>query len=51
MAQKNATTNREKKAVLARHGLRPLEWAVVKELNHSLIIKNRITGEFKVVEK
>lgn len=51
MPQKNATPNREQKTVLARHGLRPLEWVVIKELNHSLIIKNRITGEFKVVEK
>ena len=51
MPQKNATPNREQKAVLARHGLRPLEWVVIKELTHSLIIKNRITGEFKVVEK
>ncbi len=51
MAQKNATPNREKKAALARHGLRPLEWAVVKELTNTLIIKHRITNEFRVIEK
>ena len=51
MPQKNATPNREQKAILAQHGLRPLEWAVVKELPHSLIIKNRLTHEFRVVEK
>lgn len=51
MPQKNATPNREQKDILARHGLRPLEWVVIKELTHSLIIKHRITGEFKVIEK
>lgn len=49
MAQKSPT--REQKAVLARNGLRPLEWVVIKELPHSLIIKHRITHEFRVVEK
>lgn len=51
MPQKNATPNREQKDVLSRHGLRPLEWVVIKELTHSLIIKNRITNEFRVIEK
>ena len=51
MAQKNATPTRKQQDVLARHGLRSLEWVVIKELPHSLIIKHRITHEFRVAEK
>lgn len=51
MAQKNATPTKEQAQTLARHKLSQVAWVVVKDLAHSMIIKNRITGEFKVVDK
>ena len=51
MAQKNATPTREQKAVLEKRGLNPLCWVVVNETPRSLIIKQRITGEFRVIDK
>ncbi len=51
MAQKNATPTKEQAAVIERHGLKKAFWVVVKELPNSLIITNRFTGEFKVIEK
>ena len=51
MAQKNATPTREQKAVLEKHKMNPLYWVVVRETPHSMIIKHRITGEFKVINK
>ena len=51
MAQKNATPTREQKDVLTKNGLRPELWVVVKDLPGSLIVKQRITGEFKVINK
>lgn len=51
MAQKNATPSREQKAVLERNGLNPLYWVVVNETSRSLIVKQRITGEFRLIEK
>ena len=51
MAQKNATPTKEQKEVLAKNSLRPELWVVVKGLPGSLIIKQRITGEFRVINK
>jgi len=51
VAQKNATLTKEQKAVLARHGLKDMCWVVVKDLPSSIIIKHRITGEFKLLDK
>ena len=51
MAQKNATPTGEQQAVLVENGLRPALWVVVKDLPGSLIIKQRITGEFRVIGK
>ena len=51
MAQKNATQTKEQKAVLERHKLNPLCWVVVNETPHSLIVKQRITGEFRLINK
>lgn len=50
MAQKNATPSRQQE-VLKRNGLSPLLWVVIKELNHSMIVKHRFTGEIKVIDK
>ena len=51
MAQKNATPNKAQRQVLKRNGLNVLTWVVIKDLNHSMIVKNRITGEIKVIDK
>lgn len=51
MAQKNAHPTKRQGEIIAKCGLSTLTWVVVKEHNHTLIIKNRFTGEFKVIEK
>lgn len=51
MAQKNATPNKAQAEALKRAGLAPIAWVVVRELPHSLIVRNRVTGEFKVLDK
>lgn len=51
VAQKNATPTKDQAQVIDRNGLKPALWSVVKELQYSMIIKHRITGEFKVIEK
>lgn len=51
MAQKNAAPTKEQKAVLERNKLNPLCWVVVNETPHSLIIKGRVTGEFRLINK
>ena len=50
MAKKKLPTPAQQ-AVLKRHGLSKITWEVLKDLPNSLIIKHRITGEMKVVEK
>lgn len=51
MAQKNATPSKEQARFIKANGLTPIEWVVLKDLNHSMIIKNRITHEVKVIDK
>lgn len=51
MAQKNATPTKAQGEVIERNGLTKLAWVVIKDLKHSLIIKNRFTGEFRVIDK
>lgn len=51
MAQKNATPTKEQAQVLARHGLQAFMWVVVKDFPGSMIVKHRITGEFKHIRK
>lgn len=51
MAQKNSTPTKEQARVLEKHGLKAVLWVVVKELSGSMIVKHRITGEFKVISK
>ena len=51
MAQKNASPTAEQSQVLINNGLRPEEWTVVKDLQYSMIIRNRITGEYRMVGK
>ena len=49
--QKNATPTMAQAEALKRAGLATIAWAVVRELPHSLIVKHRVTGEFKVIDK
>ena len=51
MAQKNASPSKAQAEVIKRNGLNALTWVVIKELNHSMIVKHRITGEIKVIDK
>ena len=51
MAQKNATPTKEQKAAMEKRGLKPAFWVVVNETPRSLIVKQRVTGEFKVIDK
>lgn len=51
MAQKNATPTKAQMETIQRNGLLPYEWVVVKDLTNSMIVKNRATGEFKVLDK
>lgn len=37
--------------ILKKHGLNRITWEIIKDLPNSLIIKHRITGEYKVAEK
>ena len=51
MAQKNATPSKDQAKILGKNGLKAVLWVVVKELPGSMIVKHRITGEFKVISK
>jgi hypothetical protein len=51
MAQKNATPTRDQQASIKAAGLNHMYWTVLKELPSSLIIKHRITGEVKYINK
>lgn len=51
MAQKNATPSKEQQEYIRDAGLTPLEWSVVKDFDHSMIIRNKVSGEFQMIEK
>ena len=51
MAQKNATPSTEQQENICRAGLNPAEWTVIKDLLYSMIIRNRITNEVKLIGK
>ena len=51
MAQKNATPSKEQQAVMKCNNLEPLCWTVLQDLNHSMIVRHRITGDVKVIDK
>lgn len=41
--------SQEQKQHLQRLGLKPQFWTLVKEMPHSMIIRQVFTGEFKVI--
>lgn len=51
MAQKNATPTRRQQEIMRRNGINSILFVVIKELEHRLIIKHRITGVVKVLDK
>lgn len=51
MAQKNASPTKAQAEVIARNGLNKLEWTVIKDLPHSMIVRNRISGAVEVISK
>ena len=51
MAQKNATPTREQSRVITANGLKAWEWTVMQDLQHSMIVRNRLTGEVKHIRK
>ena len=51
MAQKNATPQKRQLETIKRNKLNPALYVVIKELEDKLILKHRITGDVKVIEK
>ena len=51
MAKKNATPSKEQVEILKRNGLNTLCWIVVQDLPNSMIVRHRVTGEFRMIDK
>lgn len=51
MAQKNATPSKEQQEVLKQHNLPVYLWVVMKEFGSALMVRHRVTGEVRVIEK
>ena len=51
MAKKNIPPSKEQAEVIKRHGLNTLVWVVVQDLTKSMIVRHRVTGEFKIIGK
>lgn len=49
--QKNATPTKEQQRVMEKEGLIPHLWTVIKDLQYSMIVRHRVTGEFKQINK
>lgn len=49
--QKNATPNKAQQAAISAAGYNPMVWTVLKELDHRLIIRNRLTGTVRLIDK
>lgn len=51
MAQKNATPSRKQQEIMRKNDVNSVLYVVIKELDNSIIVKHRITGEIKVLDK
>ena len=51
MAQKDTTPSRAQQEFMRKAGLNSILWVVIKDLQHSMIVKNRFTGEVRVINK
>ena len=49
--QKRTTPTDSQAAYIRRAGLAPHEFTVIKELNYTLFIRHRVTGEVKMISK
>lgn len=48
---KSKVFSKEQQEILRRKGIRWQLWEPVQDLPNSMIIRQKITGEFKVIEK
>ena len=51
MAQKNATPAKRLQEIIKSNKLNPALYVVMKELDHKIMIRHRITGNVKVLDK
>lgn len=51
MTQKNATPSKRHAEIIESNDISKLTWTVIKELTNTLIVRHRITGEVKVIDK
>ena len=51
MARKKGALSEEQVRVFEKRGLDRLLWVVIQDLPGSLIVKHRVTGEFRVIDK
>ena len=51
MAQKNATPTKEQKDILERNGLKAMCWTVIQDFQHGMIVRNKLTGDVKMLNK
>ena len=51
MAQKNATPCKQQLETIKKNGLNPALFVVLQDLQYSMIIKNRFTGEVRMINK
>ena len=48
---KKKEPSKEQNTIIKRNGLNPLCWVVLQDLTNSMIVKHRVTGEVKVIDK
>lgn len=51
MTKKKKEPNQDQQNAIQKAGLKPLCWEVLQDMNHSMIVKHRVTGEVKVIDK
>ena len=51
MAKKNEAATDEQKKALQKNGLPHYLWVVMNDFGHDLLVRNRVTGEVKMIPK
>lgn len=51
MSQKNTMPTKEQIGIMKRSGLTAACWTVLQDLQRSMIVRHRITGEVRVLDK
>ena len=49
--KKKPDPNQCQTEAIKKAGLKPFCWEVLQDMNHSMIVKHRVTGEVKVIDK